>query len=111
MEPSSSSGGTNYVIPKEGLGTEKLPGNLNSRLGEVEDLSKNILTLVVVSLVGIVISVVVGAVAIIVDQLHFNNEIYRDGGYNHIRTIEKTNTNTVEIQEQPIVFPNMKPSQ
>jgi len=101
MSDRSSSGGANYVTPREGLGTEALPATFNSRLGNVEDLSQNILTLVVVSLIGVVVALVIGVCVLTLDQLHFNNQIYRDG-YNPPKV-----TKYVQVPPQKI---NLKPS-
>jgi hypothetical protein len=98
--------GDGFVVPSTDADTQQVPASITGRLGEVEELSKNILTLVVVSLVGIVVAVILGFGAIIVDQLHFNNELYRDGDYNHTKNTQST----VKV-EQPVFFPNMKPSQ
>jgi len=102
MEPQSSSGGANYVTPREGLGTEALPASFNLRLGNVEGLSQNILTLVVVSLVGVVVAIVVGVGVLVLDQQHFNDEFYRQA----IGQKTVTTTKTIIIKQPLISKPN-----
>lgn len=97
VEPSQDSS----VVPEYATATAQAA--TNARLGNVEDLTRAILLIVVVSFGAIV----VGAIAIILDQLHFNNELYRDGPYNHSQIVQEPGKTTNITQTT--VFPNLKP--
>src|SRR5688500_918262 len=82
-----------YIVPSESSSIYIAP-TTESRLGDLEGLTRYILVSIVVSVAGVGITVVIGAVAIIMDQLHFNNALYREG---YIQTSDKTNTVTKEL--------------
>ncbi len=104
MSGSPKKGG-GFIVPSADADTQQVPMNISGRLAGVEDLTKTILTVVVISLAAMIVSTVIGVGALILDQMHFNNEVYRDDGYNHTKNIQTT----VKV-EQPVFFPNMKPA-
>lgn len=91
MEAERDSGGV-YVIPSGGAETQQLPPNLGGRLDNVEGLTKTILTVVVVSVGAMIVSLVIGLAALILDQQHFNNEFYREAAGQPIKTATDTKT-------------------
>src|SRR5471030_1499713 len=67
------------------------------RLGDVEDLTQKILVVIVIS-VG---TLLVAVAAIILDQLHFNNQIYRDGYNPPVQTRYVTQTEIKPVVLKP----------
>lgn len=98
MSPEASLGGDNFVTPNEKLGNQELPRNVSTRLGDVEGLTKTVLTVVVISIGAMIVSAVIGVAALIMDQLHFNNELYRDGGYTHKSMIEHSEKTVIPYE-------------
>jgi hypothetical protein len=88
MDSTAAQGGENFVAPKLDIPDQEIP-NIGARLGNLEDLTKNIQIVIVISLAGMVVSIILAGIALVMDQLHFNNEIYRDKSYNHTTTVEK----------------------
>jgi hypothetical protein len=74
------------VFDKGQLTTEQLKRDTDDRFAKNEILIYSVLVVVAVTLVATLI----GAAALIVDQMHFNNELYRDDHYVHTKTITKT---------------------
>jgi hypothetical protein len=68
-----------YVAPSEEVQEVIHTPSAETRLGDVESLIKAVLVIVVVSVGAMFVSMVIGLSAIVLDQLHFNNQIYRDG--------------------------------
>lgn len=92
-------------VPKIDKGTisfAQLDQPTQDRLVRNELVIYTVLAVVALTLVA----TLVGAIAIVIDQLHFNNEVYRDGSVTHTKTVIQTQT----VMEQPIFFPNMKPT-
>jgi hypothetical protein len=58
----------------------------NTRFNRNENLIYAVLVIVAITLV----SIGVGTVGVVLDQMHFNNELYRDGQYVHTQTVVKT---------------------
>lgn len=58
------------------------PANVPQRLDDLESLVKLVFIVIIVSVGALVVSVA----AIILDQLHFNNQIYRDGYSKPVQT-------------------------
>jgi hypothetical protein len=73
------------IRPNSKAGISSLPKSFTNRLSGVENLSKAILAVALISLVGIIVTVS----AMVLDQMHFNNQAYRDQS-------DKTN---LQIQE------------
>lgn len=62
-----------YVSPGQGTSLQTTQG-LNKRLTGVENLTKAILWVSFIALFGVFMS----AFALVIDQMHFNNQTYRD---------------------------------
>lgn len=92
------------ILDKGKISFGQLDEDTRSRFIRNEVIVYTILVVVAMTLVG----TLVGVGAIVTDQLHFNNELYRDGAYNHTKTVitSENVTNTT----QTVTFPNLKPT-
>lgn len=94
---------TKFPILNEGsVSFSALDKDTRDRFLRNEVLVYSVLVIVAVTLV----TVLIGAATLVLDQLHFNNELYRDNSYNHTKTTQTTNTQALE----PVTFPNLKPN-
>lgn len=85
-------------VNETGMTTEELARDTADRFGKNENLIYAVLIIVGITLVGIVLA----GYALIVDQEHFNNELYRDKDYTHTLTTEKFVNSQPSTPENPL---------
>jgi hypothetical protein len=80
--------------PKAGIGS--IPKSVSARLGNVEKLTQAILWVGLIALVAIIVSVG----GMVIDQMHFNNQSYRDQSQKTELMMQEINTRIDQIQQE-----------
>jgi hypothetical protein len=88
-------------VPEPSQGVITLP-DLASQANRNERLIYYVLIIALISLGA----VIVGGITLVLDQMHFNNEFYREGAINHTHTVVKTDfTPTPAAFSNPLALP------